>query len=73
MILILTKAKDIAGNLDLYNKSYAFSIFGKQEWECLGFSKTGNKVKFRKIKVLENGKLQQINRYVDPEEEMITL
>jgi len=65
-------AKEIAGNPDLYNKTYAFSIFGSQDWECMGYSRSGLKIKFGKLLLVDRATLRPVVRYVDIDEMMLT-
>jgi len=39
-------------------------------WECLGYSKTGNSVKFARLERTENSTLRQINKYIHPDKQV---
>jgi hypothetical protein len=64
-------AHQIASESDLYNKS-VYIDSTKNKWECMGYSKFGNSVKFSRLVVLENNYLKQINKYVHPDTSCIT-
>ena len=59
-------AHDIASKDDLYNKPVWFGL-SMDSWECMGYSRFGNSIRFSRLEVLENGKLRQINKYVYPD------
>jgi len=54
-------AHDIAAEPELFNEPV---IIGRSVWECMGYSGTGNTVKFARL--VTNGGLRQISKYVDP-------
>jgi hypothetical protein len=60
-------AHEIASTSELYNKPIIFGINKKDKWECMGYSRSGNSIKFSRLIILENKKLMQINKYVHPD------
>lgn len=60
-------AHEIAADPALYNRVIRI---GRTEWECLGYSRTGRRVKFGRLEVGETAAdgLRQIVRYVDPDQ-----
>lgn len=65
------KAKEIASNPDLYNKAVCFSWFSKLKWECMGYSRTGKTIRFSRLIEHPEGRWKQIDKYVDPEEDVL--
>jgi hypothetical protein len=57
------KAQDIAADPDLYNR--VFLIDG-EEWECMGFTKSGLTVKFSRLVHQPSGRVTQMNKYMKP-------
>ena len=49
---------------------YSFVSTGRVLWECMGYSKTGYSIRFARLEILDDGKLRQINRYVDPDKKV---
>lgn len=43
------------------------ATIGKQEWECMGYSNTGNTVRFARLECTRSLKVRQINIYVNPD------
>jgi hypothetical protein len=61
-------AHAVAGDPDLYNRVI---LIGRSHWECLGYSRTGRRVKFaRLVDAPGYGTwgLRQIVKYVDPDQ-----
>jgi len=62
-------AHDIAANPNLF---FEIVTFGNSniEWECMGYTKEGEgkTIKFARLLVLPEGKLRQINKYVNPKQ-----
>ena len=66
--LKVISAHDIASENYLDNL-FSFTSYGVY-WECLGYSKKGNSVKFSRLEKTEDFKLKQINRYVHPDRQV---
>lgn len=49
---------------------YSFTSTGSVLWECMGYSKSGYAILFTRLEVLDDGKLRQINKYVDPDKKV---
>jgi predicted site-specific integrase-resolvase len=60
----LHTAHEIAASPRLYNGAYKY---GKSEWECMGYSKTGRTILFARLVSTKNDKLRQINTYLKPD------
>lgn len=61
-------AKEIACDPELYNKVVTFSMFSKLKWECMGYSRTGNSIRFSRLIEHPEGRWKQIDRYAKPDE-----
>ena len=57
-------AHDIASGPELYNRRVRI---GRNDWECLGYARTGRTIKFARLVDSGNGKLRQITTYVKPD------
>ena len=62
-------AHDVAGSHYVDNV-YSFTMTDRVLWECMGYSKSGYTVLFARLEVLDDGKLRQINKYVDPDKKV---
>lgn len=60
-------AHEIASTPELYNEVY--SIKGN-EWECMGYTKSGTTIKFSRIVTLATNKLLVRNIYLKPQTEI---
>lgn len=56
-------AEQIAGDPELFNGVY---LHGGQEWECIGYSRSGLTVHFARLIPLPGLKVRQVNIYLDP-------
>jgi len=61
-------AHDIAAYHELYNRVVTI---GRNEWECMGYSRTGRTVIFARLVETKDGRFKQINKYVPPMQEVI--
>jgi hypothetical protein len=55
-------AHEISASPENYNK---IVIIGKHEYECAGYSRTGNTVKFFRLIPIENMKIKVIVKYIN--------
>ena len=62
-------AHEVAGGHYVDNV-YSFTMTGGVLWECMGYSKTGYTILFARLEILDDGKLRQINRYVNPDKKV---
>ena len=60
-------AHNLASSDTMMEKSIVFYGHPDLKWECMGYSKTGNTIKFSRIEITSNNKLRQINKYVHPD------
>jgi hypothetical protein len=60
-------AHDLASSDTMMEKVICLSMFSDLKWECMGYSKTGNSVKFSRVEIGETNRLKQINKYVHPD------
>lgn len=58
-------AHEIASDNYSDNK-FSFTSSANITWECMGYSRNGNSILFSRLKILDDGKLKQINIYVSP-------
>lgn len=56
-------AHDVASDSDIYNR---VCLIKGNEWECMGYSKSGITIKFSRIVPLANNKLLVKNCYLRP-------
>ena len=57
------KVGDIAADPDLFALPFRIGYRGREEWECIGFTKSMTKVKVARL----TSDLRQINLYLDPD------
>ena len=69
--MIVKSAHEIAGDPDFYNASIVLNN-SKMRWKCMGYSRSGFSVKFGRLVQTVRG-LRQINRYVDPDEQVMAI
>ncbi len=50
---------------------WGFAVkIGRNEWECMGYARTGRTVRFARLVEVDNKKLKQVNIYVAPYKEV---
>lgn len=54
------------------NHYFDVAVIGRHEWECMGYTRTGRKIRFARVVEVE-GNLRQINKYLDPDAIVDTL
>lgn len=65
---LVVTAAFVAGDPELYNLAWRIGR-GEQVWECLGYSRSGERVRFGRLVVDADG-IRQVTCYVQPTQQL---